>query len=169
MNQTQKTYEAMFLVDAGNPDFGAASEPVRAVLDRYGADILSLTQWDERRLAYPIRGRKRGLYILSYFHVDPERISQIQHDCQLDERILRVLIVRQEHLTAPRAGAEATTTSRAHEPSEQESPPGDAAGESPNPPAAEQPAGTEAPADQQDRQEPEEIVELIPDDEIQAS
>ena len=154
MNRTEKTYEAMFLVDAGNPDFDAASEPVRAVLDRYGAEVLSLRQWDERRLAYQIRGRKRALYILTYFKADPEGISQIQHDCQLDERILRVLIVRQEHL---------------HEPSEKEAPTGDAAGEPPAPPAPEQPAAAEAPAGQQERQEPEEIVELIPDDESQAS
>ena len=68
-----KTYEGMFLVDAGNPDFDAATAPIRTVLDRSAAEVLSFKPWDERRLAYEIKGRKRALYVLSYFKLDRAR------------------------------------------------------------------------------------------------
>jgi ribosomal protein S6 len=102
----KNTYEGMFLVDAGNPDFEAAGEPIRSILERREAEILALKPWDERKLAYRIAGRKRGLYALSYFKAAPAHIAEIEHDCQLDERILRVLILRREGLTEEEIEAE---------------------------------------------------------------
>jgi small subunit ribosomal protein S6 len=106
----KKTYEAMFLLDAGTPDFEAAAEPVRKVLARSEAEILAFKPWDERRLAYTITGRKRGLYALTYFKVDPLRIVEIEHDCRLDERILRMLILRRDAITEDEINAETPAT-----------------------------------------------------------
>ena len=110
MTNLKKTYEAMFLVDASNPDFEAASEPIRTVLDRSKAEMLSIKPWDERRLAYEIRGRRRGLYVLTYFNADPSRVVEIEHDCQLDEKILRVLILTKDHLSEDELNAETPAT-----------------------------------------------------------
>jgi ribosomal protein S6 len=108
--QAKRTYEGLFLLDAGNPDFDAASQPVRGILDRREAEVLALKPWDERRLAYPIRGRKRGLYVLTYFRVSPDQIDEIEHDCRLDERILRSMILRRDHATAEQIEAETPAT-----------------------------------------------------------
>jgi len=96
----------MFLLDAGNSDFQATAEPIRKVLARSEAEILALKPWDERKLAYEIARRKRGLYALTYFKVDPVRISEIEHDCQLNEQILRVLILRRETLSEEEINSE---------------------------------------------------------------
>ncbi len=106
MNDDKKTYEAMFLLDAGNSDFHAASEPIRTVLERSEAETLAMKPWDDRRLAYEVQGRRRGLYVLTYFHADPSRITEIEHDCQLDERILRVLILQKDHVSESELEAE---------------------------------------------------------------
>jgi small subunit ribosomal protein S6 len=95
----KRTYESMFLLEAGNPDFEAASQPIRTVLSRYEGEVLALKPWDERKLAYDVGGRKRGLYVLAYFNLDTAKVREVEHDCQLDERILRVLILRKERLT----------------------------------------------------------------------
>ena len=113
MSDGRKTYEGMFLVDAGNPDFHAASEPARAVLDRYEAEILAIKPWEERRLAYEVRGRRRGLYILTYFKAQPDRIAELERDCQLDERILRLLVLRRDNLTEQQINAETPATAGA--------------------------------------------------------
>ena len=107
---TKKTYEGMFLLDAGNPDFNTASEPVRNILTRYEAELLSFKPWDERRLAYEIMGRKRGLYVLSYFKLDPLKVREVEHDCRLDERVLRALILRRDSLTPEEIAAETPAT-----------------------------------------------------------
>jgi small subunit ribosomal protein S6 len=112
MNSTKKTYEGMFLVDSGNSDIAVAGEPVRNILARYEADILALKLWDDRKLAYEIAGRKRGLYILGYFQMDPLKVREVEHDCRLDERILRVLLLRRDALTQEEINAETPATTR---------------------------------------------------------
>ncbi|MDY7010502.1 MAG: 30S ribosomal protein S6 [Planctomycetota bacterium] len=105
-----KTYEAMFLLDADNSDFESASTPVREVLERAGAEVLTIKPWDERRLAYTIKGRKRGLYILTYFKADPTRIDDLQHDIQLNDRLLRAMILSGDHLSAEQIDADTPAT-----------------------------------------------------------
>jgi len=110
MNEKKRTYEGMFLLDSGNTDFNAASEPIRNVLARYEAETLSIKPWDDRKLIYEILGRKRGLYVLTYFKADPTKVREIEHDCQLDERILRALFLRREDLTAEQINAATPAT-----------------------------------------------------------
>ncbi|MHC4294440.1 MAG: 30S ribosomal protein S6 [Planctomycetota bacterium] len=106
MSDDRKTYEAMFLLDAALGDFETASEPIRTILSRSEANLLSMQPWDDRRLAYDIQGRKRGLYVLTYFDLDPVRVAEIEHDCQLDEHVLRVLILQKDHISPEQIGAE---------------------------------------------------------------
>ncbi len=108
----KRTYEGMFLLDAGQ-DFEAAAEPVRGVLERYGAELLSVKPWDERKLAYSVNGRKRGLYVLTYFSIDPSQLDEVENDCGLDERILRVLLLRKEDLSEEDIQAETPATASA--------------------------------------------------------
>ncbi len=165
MTQETRTYEGMFLVDAGKSDFEAAAKPIRNILDRSQAEILSIKPWDERRLAYEIRGRRRALYVLTYFKVDPVSASDIERHCDLSEEILRVLILRHDDLTDERikakTPAEVAAARRAkparpdagpHGPSKDDgdgkkAEPAEPQQGEPAPAAADQQAGTE-PADQ---------------------
>lgn len=93
-------YEAMFLFD---PTFGATFENceavVRRLMDRAEAEILFCRKWDERRLAYRIKGRKRGVYVLVLFKAPANRIKPLERDAQINEEILRLLILRAEGVT----------------------------------------------------------------------
>lgn len=100
-----KTYEGMFLLDTGNPNFEETVAPVRAILGRYGAEVLVLKKWDERRLAYEIKGRRRGLYVLTYFKMDPLKITEVEHDIRLTEAIIRAMILTAEEVTPEQMAA----------------------------------------------------------------
>ena len=157
MSDQKAKYEGMFLLDAGNPDFQAASEPVRAVLERHQVTALAIKPWDERRLAYEIRGRRRGLYVLSYFEADPLKVADIEHDCQLDERIIRVLVLRRDDLTeetihadTPAGGAAKRAAERKAEEAEPAEKPAEKPVEQPAEQPVEQPA--EKPAEGSDDQ-----------------
>jgi small subunit ribosomal protein S6 len=95
-----RQYEGMFLFD---PTFGAAYEScegeIKRIMDRAGAEIVVCRKWDERRLAFKIKGRKRGVYVLAYFTAPPERIGGIERDVKLSEHLLRVLILDAEGMT----------------------------------------------------------------------
>jgi small subunit ribosomal protein S6 len=105
-NDSRKTYEAMFVMEGSAADFEAATEPIRRALGRSQAEIIALKPWDERRLAYEIKGRRRGLYALAYFTAEAGKIVEIEHDCQLSDDILRVLILHREKLTEEEINAD---------------------------------------------------------------
>ena len=147
MDQKLKTYEGMFLLESGNSDFESASEPVRNVLGRSQAEVLAMKPWDERKLAYDIKKHRRALYVLTYFKADPGLITEIENDCQLDERIIRMLIIRRDRLTDEEIAAETpATVASARRSAQASEPQPDQAGATPKPtgePAAEAPAPTE--------------------------
>ncbi|MHC4157980.1 MAG: 30S ribosomal protein S6 [Planctomycetota bacterium] len=95
-----KLYEAMFLVDSAEAtaDWEGINAVIRGMLEKIGAEIISMRKWDDRRLAYEIRGKSRGTYILCYFRAEGGRIREIERDVQLSEQVIRVLILSAEHM-----------------------------------------------------------------------
>ncbi|MBU1260900.1 MAG: 30S ribosomal protein S6 [Planctomycetes bacterium] len=98
---TKRLYEGLFLVDSGEAaaDWQGINDHVKKVLERNEVEIVKMCKWDERPLAYPILGRKRGTYILVYFNAPCGKLGAIERDAQLSERILRILILRGDHIT----------------------------------------------------------------------
>lgn len=93
-------YEGMFLFDpALAASWENAQQELSRIMDRAGARVIASGKWDERRLAYEIRGHKRGLYALTYFEAETSKIGDMERDARLSESILRCLVVRADHLT----------------------------------------------------------------------
>lgn len=92
----QNAYEGMFILDSNrygrDPD--AVSGRISEIIQRAGGEILVSRLWEERRLAYPIKGHRRGTYWLTYFRLDSSRLVEIQRQCQLNESILRKLFLK---------------------------------------------------------------------------
>ena len=98
---TKVLYEAMFLVDSAEAasDWEGINQVFTDILEKFGAEIISSRKWDECKLAYEVKGKSRGTYILCYFRVDGSKIQEIERSVQLSERIMRVLILNAEHMT----------------------------------------------------------------------
>jgi ribosomal protein S6 len=94
-----RVYEAMFLVDPADAAvWDDLSKHLAGILERHGGEIIGLTRWDERKLAYPVAARKRGTYVLSFFGLkNGDAVSLIERDCQLSEKVLRALVLRADH------------------------------------------------------------------------
>ena len=92
-------YEGMFLFpQSAAADFAGVITHINEILDRAGAEVIAMKKWDERRLAYDIKGNKRGLYILTYFKADRTKLAGIERDCNLSELLLRSLVLRADHI-----------------------------------------------------------------------
>lgn len=93
----KKLYEAMFLVDSTQAsDWDAVVKTIETILERAEAEIVSIKNWAERKLAYEINKKTRGTYVLCFFRSDGEKIQNIEKDVQLSEQIMRVLILSTE-------------------------------------------------------------------------
>lgn len=97
---TPKLYEGLFLMSqsAVSAGLGSAIDTVRGMLDRAEAEVVSLARWEERKLAYPIEGQKRGTFLLALFKVKPTLIANIERDCNLSEDVLRVMMTRADYM-----------------------------------------------------------------------
>ena len=98
----KRTYEGLFLVDSGEAaaDWKQVTGAIEKILSRSECEVVSLRKWDDRRLAYEINKKNRGTFILVYFDCDPDRIGSIERDVQLSEKVVRVLILRTDRMTA---------------------------------------------------------------------
>lgn len=95
-----RTYEGMFLFDPTfATDMGKVEQEIARLMERAGAEIIMCNKWDERKLAYEIKGRKRGCYVLVFFRAESDKITGIERDVQLSESVLRVLIMRADYMT----------------------------------------------------------------------
>jgi ribosomal protein S6 len=96
-----RVYEAMFLVDSGDAAmWDEMSKHLASMLTRSGATVIGMTRWDERKLTYTVKGRKRGTYVLAFFILaGGTGMADIERDCRLSEKVLRALLLKADHFT----------------------------------------------------------------------
>ncbi len=90
------TYEGMFLLDSAKVavSWDESVKHVHDILTKHHSEIVASRQWDERRLAYPVEGHKKGTYLLTYFKADGSALKEIVSDCHLSDVVLRELILK---------------------------------------------------------------------------
>ncbi len=98
-----RRYEGLFLFDNSVAhEWPAVEQEVRRLCDRIGGELQACLKFDERKLAFEIKGRKRGTYVLTYFDAAPERIGDLERDARLSEMILRAMVLRTDKVSAER-------------------------------------------------------------------
>ena len=92
----QNVYETLFIFDsnrfARDPD--GVSRKIPQMVEKCGGEMLASRLWNEQKLAYPIKGHRKGTYWLSYFRMDSERVAEFNRECRLNEDILRNLTLK---------------------------------------------------------------------------
>lgn len=91
-------YEGMFILDSNRfgRDPETVSNQIPAMIEKLGGEMLVSRLWEERRLAYPVKGQRKGTYWLTYFRLDSEKLGDLRRQCQITEDILRVLFLKVE-------------------------------------------------------------------------
>ena len=91
-----KYYEGMFLTHnkEARKETDYLGEHVKELIEKVGGEIAQMTRWDERRLAYPIKGVTHGIYYLTYFTGDSATDSKLRAEVRLSNLILRHLTLK---------------------------------------------------------------------------
>jgi small subunit ribosomal protein S6 len=90
-----RTYEIMYLLDnnAVRAGWNEAKGAATALITKHGGRILSARRWDERKLAYGIKQRRRGTYLLAYAELGEQGVASLRRELDLTESVLRYLIL----------------------------------------------------------------------------
>ena len=89
-------YEGMFILDSNrfgrDPD--GVSGQITALIEKFGGEILVSRLWEERRLAYPIKGQRKGTYWLIYFRLEGSQLGPIRRQLEINESLVRFLMLK---------------------------------------------------------------------------
>ena len=95
-------YEGMFLIDNDLVRSGweSAKGVVTGLLEKHGATVHTARRWDERALAYPIKGKRRATYLLTYFEFDGTQMPMLNRDLEITDGVLRYINLRRDEVPA---------------------------------------------------------------------
>ncbi len=91
-----RKYETFFIMDPDMPDemTHAADERIKGVVASQGGTVMGYEPWGKNKLAYPIKKRTRGLYVLMEYAGGPALVAELERIMRLDERVLKFITVK---------------------------------------------------------------------------
>ncbi len=107
-------YEAVYIVDPdlGDERISAITAKYRQIVESGGGLLEKIDVWERRRLAYEIKGRTEGIYVVMQFQAKPPVEAELRRIFQISEDQIRFLIIRRDDDEAllPAAPAPAAPT-----------------------------------------------------------
>ncbi|MBU1102119.1 30S ribosomal protein S6 [Patescibacteria group bacterium] len=90
-------YELIFITDslAGSIDNEAIGK-VRSLIGNLGGGIKKEEIREKQKLAYPVKKRLAGCYVVFEFEMETEKIAELQNQLRQDSSILRFLIINKK-------------------------------------------------------------------------
>jgi small subunit ribosomal protein S6 len=91
-----RPYEVMVIFDASLEE-----DAVRALVDRFtqqliaaGAKAVRAESWGKKRLAYPVRHRNEGYYVVIEANAEPAALSDLDRQLTLADEVIRHKVLR---------------------------------------------------------------------------
>lgn len=89
-------YELMFILkpDVAEEEQKAEVDKIKKLITTNKGEVVKEEVWGQRVLAYPIKHFSEGVYHLLNFKSTPAKIKELEKKLNLDDEVLRFLIVR---------------------------------------------------------------------------
>ena len=90
-------YELLLIItpDHDENEAEALTNQVKGIIEG-GGTLLKVDPWGKKRLAYPIRKRSEGYYVLYIFECVPNFVAELNQSLHVIEAILRYMVVQYE-------------------------------------------------------------------------
>lgn len=93
-----RDYELVYIVspEVSDETLQSISERISQFITSRDGAILKSESWGKRKLAYPIRRFREGIYYLTQFKISPDQARELENTLHLSEDVIRHLLVRLE-------------------------------------------------------------------------
>jgi small subunit ribosomal protein S6 len=93
-----RDYELVFIVhpDLETAAFDEVVEKVQGWISEDGGEISKVDVWGKRKMAYPIRKKEEGQYVLLETKMLPTSIPSLERNLGLLEPVMRFLVTNKE-------------------------------------------------------------------------
>ena len=104
MEKVFNSYEGMFIVSLANGEEAALAtvNKFKALIEA-NAEVVAVDDWGKRRFAYPIQDMNEGYYTVVTFKCEGEVPAELQRLMNIDESVLRAMVIRMEHEAVAKA------------------------------------------------------------------
>ena len=94
----ERVYEGMFLLDSNRyaRDPSGVSGRIGEIIEKCGGKLEVSRLWAEQKLAYQMGRSRKGVYWLTYFTMDSNRLTELNRAAKLNGDIIRNLILALE-------------------------------------------------------------------------
>lgn len=91
-----KDYEAIFITKAALADEDSKKllSQIESEITKLEGKVENVEKWGKKRIAYPIKKNKEGIYYKLDFKMEPAMALALSKVYKLNEEILRVTIIR---------------------------------------------------------------------------
>ena len=98
-----RQYEAVYIFDSALEEAAISEKLTRfhTLVQQPGEDTLKVNHWGKRTLAYPIKKRETGYYVIANFAAEGKQLPEFERAIKLDDGVLRFLVVVNEHDYTP--------------------------------------------------------------------
>jgi len=98
-----RKYETFIIIDPDLPDEVSTTlaNKVQSIITTNQGEVLTYVPWGKRKLAYAIRKRTRGLYVLMEYAGGPKLVAELERNLRIDERILKFITIMLEERFDP--------------------------------------------------------------------
>jgi len=93
-----RRYEVVFIAhpDLDENALNETTEKVKGWITAQGGEVVKVDPWGKRRMAYAIRKRREGYYVLLEANMPPQAIAELERNMRLHEPIMRYLVTRMD-------------------------------------------------------------------------
>lgn len=91
-----RTYEVMYIVDTETADDKIAklNEAVGNLIEKEGGTVVRMDDLGRRRMAYPIKKKNEGYYVLFEIEGSGQEIAELERRMRVNDMIVRYITVR---------------------------------------------------------------------------
>lgn len=110
-----RQYETVYIIDPqlDEDQQTALVERFRKLVGDNGGSVQLVDRWERRRMAYEIKGRREGYYVVMNFQGTPATEAELDRVFGITDGVLRSMIVRMDDRRAGKAIAEAQSAAEA--------------------------------------------------------
>jgi small subunit ribosomal protein S6 len=69
-------------------------EKLKGWIEKLKGKIIKEEEWGKKKMVYPIKNYKDGLYFYTELKLSPQEVGKLIRSIQLEEAIIRYLIIR---------------------------------------------------------------------------
>lgn len=93
-----RDYEVMYILSAELDEEGidAAVTRFEDVVKNGGGEIVKTERWGKRRLAYEVKDKIEGFYVLMYFKAPSSVAQELERILKINDDVLRHLLIKKD-------------------------------------------------------------------------